>query len=411
MVVAYVVAQYPALSETFIAREMAQLARMGHDVRVVRLRWQGRGYGQALGQPVDGVTALPVHLRPDRLVRGLAWAGRHRPDAVASALHDATASGGSIGARVRLLGVLGAATGAARVLADAGVGHIRANFFDTEAIAASWLSRLLGAPYSLSASTLTVRFPEALIHRVVRGASFCAATTAESHDVVADWRGSDARVVRIHRGVHVPDAPLVAARRRCRLGEAPVRLLGVGRLAPQKGFGTLVDACARLRDAGVRVDCAIIGDGPLRDALERRIERRALAGTVRLLGALPQDAVQAHYRASDLLVVPSTDGDDTGRDGLPNVVIEAMAVGLPVVGSRYAGIPDLVVDGETGRLVPPDDPAALADALRDAASDPDRRVAWAEAGRTRVRRDYNLAREVGTMVTWMQRVRDEGGKG
>lgn len=405
MIVAYVVSQYPALSETFIAREMEQLAAIGHDVRVVRLRWQGRGFGQSLGRPVDGVTVLPVPLRPDRLVRGLAWAWTRQPRAMATILRDAVASGGPPSIRLRLLGVACAVAGAARVLAGVDIGHVRANFFSSESIGASWLSRLVDAPYSVSVSTLTTRFPESLVRRVVCEASFCAATTAESYDFVARWRGGDERIVPIRRGVVVPDGPLVARQRIPRSEGQPFRVLGVGRLVPQKGFGTLVDACARLRDAGVPVQCDVIGEGPLREALTRTIERHGLTDRVRLRGALPQNEVQEHYRQSDLLVVPSTDGDETGRDGLPNVVIEAMAVGLPVVGARYAGIPDLVVDGESGRLVPPDAPDALADAVHDALSSPRRRIAWAQAGRERVRRDYNLEREVGTMDAWMRRVR------
>jgi glycosyltransferase involved in cell wall biosynthesis len=284
------------------------------------------------------------------------------------------------------------------------VDHIRANFFDTEALAAAWIGRLTGIPYSITASTPTLRFPEPLIRRAVRQAAFCAATTRESYDLLTRYRDGDDRVVMVRRGVRVPEGAPVVDRPEWHGGDE-LRVLAVGRLVEKKGFSVLVDACAHLVERGVNVRCEIIGDGPLSDALKHRVQRRGLDGQVVLRGALPFDEVQKCYAASDVVAVPSRLGTDhSGRDGLPNVVIEALALGVPVVGSDYAGIPDLIEDGATGRLVPPGDAVALADALQEVHDHPQRVAVWARTGREEVRRRFSLQREVRRLVSCMRTV-------
>jgi glycosyltransferase involved in cell wall biosynthesis len=183
-------------------------------------------------------------------------------------------------------------------------------------------------------------------------------------------------------------------------------VLAVGRLVKTKGFGVLVGACRHLRDRGVAVRCEIVGSGPRRPVLEAKVEREGLEDRVALQGALPFEKVEQKYASADVVAVPSRhDPDTSGRDGLPNVVIEALAAGLPVVGSNYAGIPDLIQDGVTGRLVPPGDDEALADALHEVRDHPERAADWARAGREEVRKRYNLRREVQRLVNCMQAVK------
>jgi glycosyltransferase involved in cell wall biosynthesis len=408
MRIAYVVSQYPALSETFIAREIEQLCAFGHDVRIARLRWQGSGYGQGLGRRVPEATVLSRPWTPGALASGLAWAVRRRRPALRRIGRDLGRGSASPSARARLAAVAGAALAHARQISEAGgVDHVRANFFDTEALAAAWIGRLTGIPYSITASTPTLRFPEPLIRTAVRQAAFCAATTRESYDLSARYRNGDDRVVMVRRGVRVPEADPVVDRPEWHGGDE-LRVLGVGRLVEKKGFGVLVDACAHLVERGVDVRCEIVGDGPLGGALKRRAQRRGLSDRVVLRGALPFEEVQRRYAASDVVAVPSRLGTDhSGRDGLPNVVIEALAAGVPVVGSDYAGIPDLIDDGRTGRLVPAGDAEALAGALREVRDRPARAAGWARRGRDAVRERYSLKREVQRLVACIKRTSPE----
>lgn len=156
----------------------------------------------------------------------------------------------------------------------------------------------------------------------------------------------------------------------------PLRLLSVGNLSAAKGFQHGVAACARLRDRGVDVRYRIIGEGPMRPTLESLIAELGLTGIVGLPGAMEQDLLPAEYRTADIFVMPSVVGPRGARDGLPNVLLEAMACGVPSLGSNAVGIPEAIEDGVTGRLAPPGDPDGIARVVAEMAAD--------VAGRTRI---------------------------
>lgn len=160
-----------------------------------------------------------------------------------------------------------------------------------------------------------------------------------------------------------------------------VRLLAVGRLVGQKGIDVLLNALAR---PGLeRVELDLVGDGEWRSDLEAQAVRLGLAARVRFRGWLDRSDLATVYREADLFVLASRD------EGMPNVVLEAMASGLPVVSTTVPGARDLVVEGETGLLVPPEDPTALADALRRLVADADTRVWFGARGRVRVEDSFS----------------------
>jgi glycogen(starch) synthase len=163
---------------------------------------------------------------------------------------------------------------------------------------------------------------------------------------------------------------------------APLRLLVVGRLVRQKGVDLILEAMAR---TPVPLDLTVVGDGGVRPALEAQVAALGLGERVRFAGWLERTALPDAYRAADLFVFPSRD------EGMPNVVLEAMASGLPVAATDIAGNRDLVVDGETGFLLPVDDVAALAAALERLAADPDLRRRMGAAGRARVVERFSWA--------------------
>jgi glycosyltransferase involved in cell wall biosynthesis len=172
----------------------------------------------------------------------------------------------------------------------------------------------------------------------------------------------------------------------------------VGRLVEKKGFDVLVEACERLDAWDCPFHCTVIGDGPLRSSLEARARQHNLAHRITFRGAQSNETVLRAMQQHHVLVVPSRPARDGTRDGIPTVLLEALSYGRTVVASRFAGIPELVEDGETGRLVPPNDPSELAHALRDLFRHPDRASSMAAAGRDRVRRHFNLTREVGKLA-------------
>jgi glycosyltransferase involved in cell wall biosynthesis len=169
-----------------------------------------------------------------------------------------------------------------------------------------------------------------------------------------------------------------------------VRLLSVGRFQPKKGFDVLLRALARLRG---HVVLTLVGYGPEERQLQALAKTLGIEHMVRWAGQLDHPAVRVLYRESDLFALSPRIAADGDRDGLPNVVIEALSQGLPVVATRVSGLPEIVEDGVNGRLVPAEDPAALAAALTGLAEDPAARQRLGAAGIRRVAEGWDM--EVG----------------
>jgi glycosyltransferase involved in cell wall biosynthesis len=149
----------------------------------------------------------------------------------------------------------------------------------------------------------------------------------------------------------------------------PLRLLCVARWCEKKGLDTLLAACALLRDRGVTFELRLFGDGPLREALTAQWRRDGLSAWVTLGGPISQEAVARELRECHVFVMPCRRDQTGDMDGIPTVFMEAMATGRPVVSCAISGIPELVRDGETGLLVPPEDAASVADAMIRLATD------------------------------------------
>jgi glycosyltransferase involved in cell wall biosynthesis len=173
---------------------------------------------------------------------------------------------------------------------------------------------------------------------------------------------------------------------------APLRLICVARFEEVKGHATLVEACRILRGRGVAFECRLIGDGPLEAAIRKQCAEAGLEGAIRFDGALAHDEVARRLAQSDVAVLATVPSRSGKREGIPNVLKEAMACELPVVASASGGIPELVEDGSCGFLLPPGDTAALAGALERLAADPELRRRLGRAGRERVLADFDLRR-------------------
>jgi len=162
--------------------------------------------------------------------------------------------------------------------------------------------------------------------------------------------------------------------------DCPV-ILSVGQLKERKGLNYLVEACRILRDRGIQFECRIIGEGPLRPALETQIQQSGLDKQVKLHGALPHEAVIEQYEQATVFALPAIQGADGDRDGIPNVILEALAMELPVVSTQHSGVPEVVEDGVNGLLVPPEDARALANAMEQLIHSPETRRQFGRVGR------------------------------
>jgi glycosyltransferase involved in cell wall biosynthesis len=299
--------------------------------------------------------------------------------------------------RLRTLMHFGLAVHIARLLrARYPTDHIHAHFMDRAALVAVIAGRLLGKPFSVTAHASDIYLDPVLLPEKMAEAKFIATCTRynESHlrSLCKDASRADVRC--IYHGLDIRTyIPNERAPRHRPL------LLSVGQLKDRKGMHHLVEACGHLRDWGVEFDCEIIGDGDRRDRLNEMIERHGLGGHVSLLGAMPHEVVLEKYRVATVFVLPCVTSVDGDRDGIPNVILEAMAMELPVVSTVHSGIPEAVQDGRTGILVSPGDSLGLADALARLIKDKELSREMGRAGRKRVSEMFDPNRNVKELLS------------
>jgi glycosyltransferase involved in cell wall biosynthesis len=288
--------------------------------------------------------------------------------------------------------------------------RLHAHFAHDPTLIALLAQQLTGISFSFTAHARDlVQIPAHLLNeRTARATAMltCSATNLEYIDQVMPAE-LQAKVRLIHHGVNLAGFQPLPGRLSEETGAAQMaevgagqeisaasnsvpRILSVGRLVEKKGFPDLINACALLRDAGLAFRCAIYGEGPLEGELRALIDTLGLADAVTLPGACSQQELIPELQRADLFALASFVTDDGDRDGVPNVLVEAMACGLPVVSTTVAGIPELVKTGENGVLVPPRDVAELADALAKLLRDPAERARMARAARRTVVEHFDL---------------------
>ena len=175
-------------------------------------------------------------------------------------------------------------------------------------------------------------------------------------------------------------------------------------LREKKGHHVLIRAAAALRDRGIDFRLTIVGEGPERERLEDLVRELGLDGRVWLPGAEPPEHVRERLLAADLFVLACTTAANGDLDGIPISLMEAMAIGVPVVSTRLSGVPELIEDGEEGLLSEPDDTAGLADAIGAILADPLRAEAMADRARSKVEREYEIGASVARMAAELREV-------
>lgn len=391
--VGYVLTHYPKLAQTFIAGEIAAVERAGQPVRVF-----------AMNAPEPAELARPgaaeqaartTYLKPAfaQAVGALLATTLRHPLAMARVWRKAVASaGGSPGRTARRLAHLAQAALVAAIARREGIAVLHAHFGLAPATIA-WLATAIAqaegrrdARFGFTIHGFHDFFDpaETRLDLKARDAAWvlCISDFTRSQLCLTTDPAWWARFHVARCGV---DTAAFAYRDPPPLG-ARMRIMALGRLSPEKGFAVLLEALALLRDRGVVAELRIVGDGPTRGALERQIAGLDLVHQVTLTGELPPAEVSRELAASDLFAMPSF------SEGLPISIMEAMAVGVPVVSTWIAGIPELARGGETALTVPPADAEALAAAIARLAGDQALRVRLARAGRALVEERHDLWR-------------------
>ena len=244
------------------------------------------------------------------------------------------------------------------------------------------------------------------VYRILLAASDrVVCVSAHLREAVLAAGAAEERTLVVHRGTDLARFPFSE---RAGRGAGPLRILMVGRLVEKKGHGDALAALRRLRDAGCAAELAIVGAGPARGAILAEAARLGLGGQVELAEPTDQGRLCARFAAADVFLHCSVTARDGDVEGIPNVVVEAAATGLPVVATRHGGIGEAVEDGEGGLLVAEGEPAALAAALERLAREPELRLALGRGAAARVRRDFDLAVQVGAHAALYRELIAEG---
>jgi glycosyltransferase involved in cell wall biosynthesis len=370
MAVAYIMRSYPRLSQTFILNEILALERLGLEIEIFGMT----DPGEPITQSGVGEVRAPTRYLDSSGRRRWAVFAEHARLAARSPRRYATTAGYVLRRRdldrgyttasrftcflqaVHLARLIGGRNGSAPRVA-----HVHSHFAHDPTLIALLVKRLTGVPYSFTAHARDLyQTPvRALAERVSEATAVvtcCGANRSYLERVAPKGR---AKIELIHHGVDVSTFQPSADGH----GSAVPLIVSVGRLVEKKGFGDLIRACDLLSDRGHRFECVIYGDGPLRERLLELIDQLGLEGRVRLAGARAQAELVAELARATVFALAPMVTDDGDRDGIPNVLVEAMACGLAVATTAAGGVPELVIHGRTGLLAAPGDVAAIADNL------------------------------------------------
>jgi glycosyltransferase involved in cell wall biosynthesis len=439
----YIIGTFPSLTTTFIDREVRNLRAWGVDLQVLSIRRPAPD--MPLSDEQRQLEQIVTYLLPVKwwsfvvgnlrflLLRPLVYLGtllylvsRAHPDLksrVMTILHFAEGVYAAHLLRSRTDPPGGQST------SEAPFDQLHAHFADRAAIVALVISRLLDVPYSLTAHANDIYVNPVLLQTKIAEAKFTTTCTGYNYDhllqvaeTLAEASGgqrtsdtqataertepatdlrqersveSDIRELkqRIHLVYHGLELARYQPEQHPADRERPL-MLAVGRLTEKKGFAYLISACKELVERGYDFECHIVGEGPLRPELEAQIAHLDLEDTLTLCGALSHKAVIDKYRQTSLFVLPCIVARDGDRDGIPNVLIEAMAMQIPVVSTDHSSIPELVQTSVTGLLVPPKDEQALAEAMARLLDNRSLCREMGQRGRQKVLEDFDVDRNV-----------------
>ena len=394
--VGYVAKVFPRLSETFIVTELLAQERAGIDVEIFSLRAsddQGsHGAHARLRAPVTYLVDRDLTL--GRLLdEVIAARGRGDVDAMLRAARDLHPR--EVAQALEL----------ARLVHERGIDHLHVHFAGVAATVTRLAAGLAGVTYSLTAHAKDIFHKEVDRVHLAELLSDASAVISVSDFNVAHLRRevpeAASRIHRVYNGIELEEFPFTSP------ADRPPRILGVGRFVEKKGFGDLIDACAVLRRSGHRFECRLVGQGALEQDLRRRVIRHGLEDVVTFAGPASQEDVRAEMTAAAVVAAPCVVGADGNRDGLPAVVLEAMALGTPVVATPVTGIPEVLRHGRTGLHVPQRAPAQLAAALARLLHDDDLRVALADRARRLIEQRFDVDHNV---ADWRAVVLREGSR-
>lgn len=380
MRIGYILKRYPRYSETFIVTEILAHEAAGLEIEIFSLRPPEDTHFQ---DAIARVRAPVTYLSADDGLKGSdLWLAMEQASQSLPGLWAALEI--AHGEDVRQVYQAVRLAGQVRLK---GIDHLHAHFATSATTVARLAAHFANVPYTFTAHAKDI-FHDSVqpvdLHRKLRDAAAIVTVSDYNTEFLQRTYGSAAQNIRrIYNGLELERFPYADPYHR------PPRIVSVGRLIEKKGFQDLIDACAILAERGREFTCEIVGAGELEAVLRSQVARLGLTSIVELLGPRPQAEVLALVQSGALFAAPCVVGEDGNRDGLPTVLLEAMALGTPCISTDVTGIPEVLRDGVTGLMVPQHDPLALAEAIERLLSDPGLRVRLALPARRQIEAKFS----------------------
>ena len=392
---AYLFERFPSFGQTFCYREVAELYRQGITPPIFSIR----NPKDEPAQDWDTSIVRRVHYLPEEreMLEEVQRASKKRrlSPAIIAALDE-------WGRRTDFLRLYQAVYVGLR-LQDLGIDHVHAHFAGMAARTAFWVAKFFPITFSFTAHANDIFAPrnfEIGLEKLIQTARLIITETDYSEKFLRERFPERAdRIHRIYNGLNLAE-----------FGHAnfsfdPPLIVAIGRLIAKKGFANLIRACGLLIEHRISFRCEIFGEGPLENQLRAQIEELGLQERVQLLGAKPQHDLREHLARANVFVMPSVAEAEGGMDNLPTVIMEAMAAGLPVVSTRIGGIPEMVVENETGFLVQPEDAMALVGAIEKVTNDRSLGQRLGQAGHERAQKLFSIEKNARDLCALLSALR------
>ncbi|MFC1829594.1 glycosyltransferase family 4 protein [Thermodesulfobacteriota bacterium] len=385
---------YPRISETFISNEIFLLEKLGFSIHIFSMRKPRETFSH---QSVNKIQAPAAYL-PETLLRPLPRLMCHNlllavknPKEYVRALKTAAKRFLRTRKSATIKHLLQAGYLVNHLLPNSGVTHLHAHFAHSPTSVALFTSRLSGLPFSFTghAKDIYTSDPRQLKEKIGLARFVITCTEYNRRHLEGISKTESTPIHRVYHGI---DTDLFSGDRQeksDKKGAEPYQILTVARLTSKKGLPTVYRAVRHLSDQGFQVRHTLIGDGEDRRKILSMVRELGLSGIAQCIGTQPHHVVLDHYRRADLFVLGCEVAPNGDRDGIPNVFLESMAMGVPVVATRVSAIPELVEDNRTGLLVSPGNPAEMADAMARLLTDTDLRQRIVTGAKHRVEQDFN----------------------
>jgi glycosyltransferase involved in cell wall biosynthesis len=378
--IAYVVKRYPRYSETFIVNEILAHEAAGLSLEIFALLPPSDTHFQSSIAQVKA----PVHYLPFETAKGIdLWKSFEEAAAIFPGFWSSLTHAHGMDVRCVYQAVHLACHIRKRNLA-----HIHAHFATAAASVARIASHIAEVPFTFTAHAKDIYHqdinPEELKQKLLEAAAVITVSDYNLNYLKEHYGAAAARVQRIYNGID-----LETFRYQSPIDRRPV-ILGVGRMVEKKGFSDLIEACAILKRRDIEFQCRLIGTGELEQVLRERIDRLELGREVKMIGPRPQPEVIELLKETSALAAPCVIGADGNRDGLPTVLLEAMALGTPCVSTEVTGIPEVVRHRTTGLLVSERNPVELADALQQLLRDSALRESLSRNARKLIEAEFDV---------------------